>query len=160
VPDDLKRQIHRLVALVELFDSEVSGFISSAQSLPGYREAEVLTPLAGELLQRFDVHTAPNRQLSRQIAAAVVPLYGVDPALLYLEHLRAWIDENESALRVQFEEAQLLPSNPLFLQPESLLLFERLSNDQARLERAWPEDLPEAWYREIAEAWGVNRSSS
>lgn len=157
VSDDLKRQIHRLVALVELFDLEISRFMSSAQELPGYRESRALVPLAEELMTRFDVRARPDRSLSRVVAAAVVPLYGVEPEALYQERLRGWIDENEEALRVQFEEAAAISSNPLFVQPEIFLIFERLSNDQARLENDWPEELPRAWYQELAEAWGTSR---
>ncbi len=155
VPDELKRQIHRLVALVELFDGEVTRFRQEANSTPGYREAQALAPLQAELLERFDVRARPDRQLSLTMAAAVVPLYDVAPEALYDDRLHAWIDDNEEGLRLQFEEAQALPTNPLFLQPEAFLLFERLSNDQARLRNAWPEEVPPAWYTDLAAAWGV-----
>jgi ppGpp synthetase/RelA/SpoT-type nucleotidyltranferase len=155
VPDELKREIHRLVALVELFDGEVTRFRERANSTPGYREALALAPLQTELLERFDVRARPDRQLSLAMAAAVVPLYGVTPEALYDDRLQAWIDNHEGALRLQFEEAQALPTNPLFLQPEAFLLFERLSNDQAHLRNAWPEEVPTAWYLELAAAWGV-----
>ena len=77
---------------------------------------------------------------------------------VYGSHLEAWINENEEALRVQFEEAVALPTNPLFTQPESFLIFERLSNDKARLERAWPDEVPASWLSEVADAWGASRS--
>jgi ppGpp synthetase/RelA/SpoT-type nucleotidyltranferase len=157
VPDILKRQIHRLVALVELFDGEVTRFLDAAKATPGYREAEALAPLAAELLERFDVRARPDRQLSLTMAAAVVPLYGLEPAEIYSAQLRDWIDANEASLRIQFEEAQALPTNPLFLQPESFLIFERLDAAQARLRNAWPADVPDAWYTELADAWGAGR---
>lgn len=153
VPDELKRQIHRLVALVELFDGEVTRFRAAANATPGYSEAQALLPLQAELLQRFDVRVRPDRQLSLTMAAAIVPLYDEQPIEVYDARLRDWIATNEEALRIQFDEAQALPTNPLFLQPESFLIFERLSNAQMRLENAWPEAVPPAWYQELAGAW-------
>jgi hypothetical protein len=88
-------------------------------------------------------------------AAAVVPLFGMSPNEIYEQSLRGWIDENEAALRIQFEEAQALPINPLFTQPEAFLIFERLTADQARLGNAWPADVPHVWYTDMADAWGV-----
>ena len=36
-PDELKRRIYRLVALVELFDNEVAAFLDQVHVLPGYK---------------------------------------------------------------------------------------------------------------------------
>ncbi len=154
VPDDLKRQIHRLVALVELFDSEVERFRIAAAATPGYREAEALAPLARMMLERFGISRSPDRRLSLIMAAALVPLYGnLEPAQLF-DLIGPWIDAHHDALAVQFEEAQALPTNPLFLQPEVFLILERLDHDQARLRNRWPEQLPSVWLDEVADAWG------
>jgi ppGpp synthetase/RelA/SpoT-type nucleotidyltranferase len=159
VPDGLKRQIHRLVALVELFDSEVERFRVSAAATPGYQEAEALVPLSGALLQRFGLTHAPDRRLSLLMAAALVPLYdGLAPVEIYPRVLRTWIEANEEALRIQFEEARVLPTNPLFIQPEVLMIFERLTNEEARLRKAWPDVIPPVWLDELADAWGSGRS--
>jgi ppGpp synthetase/RelA/SpoT-type nucleotidyltranferase len=155
VPDDLKRQIHRLVALVELFDAEVERFREAATATPGYREADVLVPLKQVLLERFGQARAWSGQLSRIMAAALVPLYQVDVDEVYANVLASWIDANEDALSVQFTEAEALPSNPLFFQPEIFLILERLDNDRARLRNAWPNEVPAAWLEELAAAWGA-----
>ena len=88
VPDELKRQVHRLVALVELFDSEVTRFLTAANDTPGYREAQALVPLAGALLERFDIRVRPDRQLSLSMAAAIVPLFNMAAEEIYEQHLR------------------------------------------------------------------------
>jgi ppGpp synthetase/RelA/SpoT-type nucleotidyltranferase len=155
VPDDLKRQIHRLVALVELFDAEVERFREAATATPGYREADVLVPLKQVLLERFGQARAWSGQLSRIMAAALVPLYQVDVDEVYANVLASWIDANEDALSVQFTEAEALPSNPLFFQPEIFLILERLDNDRARLRNTWPNEVPAAWLEELAAAWGA-----
>jgi ppGpp synthetase/RelA/SpoT-type nucleotidyltranferase len=155
VPDELKRQIHRLVALVELFDSEVERFRAEAAGTPGFREAEALAPLSKRMLEEFGLSRRSDRQLSLLMAAALVPLYGdIAPSKLYDDVLKPWVDDHDEALRVQFEEAQALSSNPLYFQPEVFMIFERLDNDQARLRNSWPELVPSAWLNQLAEAWG------
>jgi ppGpp synthetase/RelA/SpoT-type nucleotidyltranferase len=155
VPDELKRQIYRLVSVVELFDLEVARFLDEARRTPGYAEAEALRPLGEELLQRFDIRRRADRQLSLTLAASLVPLYGLAPDEVYPQVLADWISANEEALRVQFAEAAALALNPLIHQPEVFIIFERLSNDTRRLEEAWPERLPRAWLVDLAEAWGT-----
>lgn len=155
VPDRLKRQIYRLVSLVELFDLEVERFLADARSTPGFAEAQALRPLTQELLRRFDVRRRPDRQLSLVMAARLVPLYESPPADVYPRFLQPWIHENEPALRVHFDEAHALPLNPLARQPEVFIIFERLANDPRRLEAAWPDVVPRAWLVELAGAWGT-----
>lgn len=158
VPDALKRRIHRLVALVELFDAEVSGFLEESTKTPGFREAVALNPLASQLLERFDVRISPDRGLSLTMAAAIVPLYDETPVDLFPAILAPWINANEDALRVHFDEAAALPSNPLSTQPEVFLILERLVNDQARLRDAWPVSIPSVWYDQLADGWGYGHA--
>jgi ppGpp synthetase/RelA/SpoT-type nucleotidyltranferase len=155
VPDGLKRQIFRLVSLVELFDLEVERFLSEARQTPGFAEVQALVPLERELLRRFDVRRRGDRQLSLVMAASIVPLYELPPEEIYAERLQRWIDDNEQAIRVQFAEADALGGNPLIRQPEIFLIFERLTHDKRRLEERWPEAVPRAWLLELADHWGT-----
>lgn len=154
VPEELKRRIYRLVSLVELFDNEVAGFVAEAQALPGYREAAVLPPLEAELRTRFGILASPDRRISRELAAALVPLY--EPAnaqQVYEEFLRPWIAEHEDDLRVQLERGQR-ERHPLIRQPEILLLFERIDRAPAALEEAWPDTLPRVLLTRLGQLWG------
>lgn len=155
VPDELKRRIYRLVALVELFDNEVAAFTSEATSTPGYQEASALGQLERELRERFGVLSIGDRRISRELAAALVPLYGAtSPETLYEDTLAAWVDEHESDLRVQLERGRQA-RHPLIGQPEVLIIFERLDNAPAALSEAWPESIPRALLLDFAEMWGT-----
>jgi ppGpp synthetase/RelA/SpoT-type nucleotidyltranferase len=156
VPDELKRSIYRLVSLVELIDLEIEAFRKEAEKTAGYREAELLVPLQKELLQRFGVTRRPNRQLSLHVAAAVVPLYTGPQEQVFETTLLPWIETNQEALDQRFRESESLQGNPLLLQPEALMIYERLNNDKVHLEQAWPEVLPQAWLSEFADSWGTN----
>jgi ppGpp synthetase/RelA/SpoT-type nucleotidyltranferase len=155
VPDELKRRIYRLVALVELFDSEVAAFVNDAAELPGYKEAVALTPLESELRRRFGVVAPADRRLSRELAAALVPLYeGVAPEQVYEQVLAPWLAGHEADVRAQLERGAQA-RHPLIQQPEVLLIFERLENAPSSLAGAWPESVPRALLVDLGQMWGV-----
>jgi ppGpp synthetase/RelA/SpoT-type nucleotidyltranferase len=153
LPGDLKRRIYRLVSLVELFDNEVDGFLSEAESTPGFSEAFAIASLSNVLLRRFDVHRKPDRQLSLLLAAALIPLYQC-PAEQIVPTVQQWIDANYDRLRQLLRRADP-NSSPLLLQPETFLILERLENDRAHLEAAWPPEIPHEWLEDVASAWGI-----
>lgn len=154
VPDDLKRRIYRLVALVELFDSEVEQFLIDAESTPGFSEAAILGPLQTQLV-RLGVRHAPDREMTRLLAASIVPLYSDTPNLV--PYLDSWVTENEAGLKVLVEEAELVgPAgmNPLVIQPELIPILERLDHDVLNLRTHWPGAVPHGWLEDLAERWG------
>jgi GTP pyrophosphokinase len=156
VPDSLKRRIYRLVSLVELFDSEVSGFLQEARETEGYAEAQALVPLQ-KLLLTFDSRLRPDRQLSLLMAAAIVPLYGRQPPDVFPEVIEPWLhdEKRNEVANVLGQAAELDNPNPLLRQPEIFLILERLENDRRHLQDAWPEEVPYSWLEEVAESWAV-----
>lgn len=154
VPDEFKRRIYRLVALVELFDNEVTAFVAEAQSLPGYRESVVLPPLERELRTRFGIVANPDRAISRELAAVLVPLYeGIEPEAVYDQVLNPWIADHEADLRVQLERGAH-DRHPLIHQPEVLLIFERIDVASAVLAEVWPESIPRQLLIQLGRMWG------
>jgi ppGpp synthetase/RelA/SpoT-type nucleotidyltranferase len=154
VPDELKRRIYRLVALVELFDNEVAGFVEEARALPGYQAAHDLRPLANELYARFGVVPRPDRLAALQLAGAITPLYGVPSSELVATVLTPWLAEHEDEVRIQLEGAAK-ERHPFAAQPEVLMLFERLDHAPAQLAAEWPSPLPRQLLERLAELWGV-----
>lgn len=159
VPAELKRRIFRLVALVELFDNEVEAFRREAEQTPGYSEAATVAGL-GVLLASLGNTRGPNRQLTAELAAAIVPLYDAPPEEVTAT-VEAFAVENEAGLRNVIAEAEQGPGkdlNPLLVQPELPMVCERLEHDRIRLEHAWPLAVPTEWLEDLAEKWGVGRS--
>jgi ppGpp synthetase/RelA/SpoT-type nucleotidyltranferase len=158
VPDELKRRIYRLVALIEIFDDEVEAFLQEAHETPGFNEAAALKPLQEEIV-RLGAVDLPNRSLTRRLAPGLLELYGSDDPDQVVEQVRTWSSsDQEQALRVLFEEAQTLTPetiNPLVPQPEVLLILERLTNDTLNLEQAWSSEVPRLWLERLAEAFGM-----
>ncbi len=159
VPATLKRRIYRLVALVELFDSEVESFRAEAARTEGYREAAAVRDLNVRLAGLGSTR-APNRQLTLELAAAIVPLYRRDAEDVRV-HLDAFVTANDDGLRNLIREAEALPArelNPLLMQPELPMICERLGRDRISLEQAWPSSVPLSWLNDLAEKWGLGRA--
>lgn len=159
VPNSLKRRIYRLVALVELIDGEVEAFRQEAEQTEGYREATAVAGMA-ERLATLGSSRSPDRLLSLELCAVVVPLYGA-PLGEVAEIVERFADENEAGLRNLITEAEAAEDkhlNPLLVQPELPMLCERLEQDRLHLERAWPVGVPVNWLEDLAERWGVGRS--
>ena len=158
VPDLLKRRIFRLVALVELFDSEVEAFREEAALTPGYREAGAIGDFT-EFLAALGNTRSPNRHLTLELSAAIVPLYDASVDSVH-EIVKAFADDNRDGLTNLVSEAEHLEArelNPLLAQPELPMLCERLERDRIRLEQQWPSEIPTEWLDDLAEKWGLGR---
>jgi ppGpp synthetase/RelA/SpoT-type nucleotidyltranferase len=161
VPKELKRRIYRLVALVELFDSEVEQFLVEASTTDGYKEAAALAGLI-PILTRLGNTRRADRQLTAELGAAVVPLYEQETEAVK-RILHDFAAAREAPLRTIIAESESLEAqhvNPLLGQPELPMLCERLENDRINLEHAWPVGVPYEWLDDLAEKWGLGRSPS
>jgi ppGpp synthetase/RelA/SpoT-type nucleotidyltranferase len=154
LPVAYKRIVNRLIALVELFDSEVGRVRERIAALPGFEAAPLLDALDRELL-RFSGRQ-PDRILSQQLVPALAALYSEPPEEIYPQRLRDWIEDKREALAelyARYENADA-EVNPLFFQPEALLIFERAENDPTGVEEAWPGSLPRELLVSLSELWG------
>jgi len=161
VPIELKRRIYRLVGLVELIDNEVEAFCAEAAQTKGYREAAAVSGMV-ESLASLGNSRAPDRRLTRELCAAIVPLYAA-PSGEVKEMIGVFVAENEAGLRNVIEEGEGLDDkdlNPLLVQPELPMICERLERDRIRLEQAWPQSVPKEWLQDLAEKWGAGRAPS
>jgi putative GTP pyrophosphokinase len=159
VPVELKRRIYRLVGLVELIDNEVEAFCAGASDTEGYRDAAAVSGMV-ESMASLGNSRAPDRRLTRELCAAIVPLYGTPPGEV-TETVEAFVAANQTGLRNVIREGELLDDqelNPLLAQPEMPMICERLERDRIRLEQAWPPSVPEDWLQDLAEKWGAGRA--
>lgn len=151
-PPTISRSLYRLLALVELFDLEVSRARSAIMDQPGFPEAVVLR----ELERHFFALTAhpSDAKLSRFVIAALRPLLSEDELADYSTVLDHFVAANEAKLRSLYEDYLQDDRNPLMSQPESLLVFERLENNFQQVPTVWAEQLPEDLLRSFSAIWG------
>ena len=153
VPVAYQRIVNRLIALVELFDDEVSRVRERIAALPGFETAPLVGALDRELL-RF-TGRVPDRSLSQEIVPALVGLYRESPGDLFESRIQPWIklrQERLSELYARYEAD--FEANPLFYQPEAFLILERAENAPDGLMHAWPSAVPREPMVALAELWG------
>lgn len=138
-PEEAKRAITRLVALVELFDGEVDRLRKLIASDPDYAEMTVAAELDDRLLHFTP--RSPDRKLSILSVPFLVHLYGCPPTEVISTHIDPYLEANQQKLQDIYEAyADDETANPLLTQPEAFLIFERLQNDRDRLKENWPVD--------------------
>lgn len=155
-PDgDTKRALHRLAALMEIFDEEVDRRMSQIAAAPGY----AVEPLIDACVRHFYMFSAcaVDRPLSRfvliELGAALPD--SVDLAV-YLERLSVFVSKYKDKLQRIYTRYETVKATPSLLihQPESILIFERLDSAPLLFEEEWPESLPIYEYDALKAIWG------
>lgn len=156
LPDDIKRGVTRLVALVELFDAEIQRFRKAIEEDSDLQEMTVINALDDHIIR----YTAkrPDRALSALCVPPLVRLYGGDPERIVPDHIRPFLTANAEKLEELYTRYRDdSRANPLLFQPEALLVFERLDNEPDRLRDAWPANaLPLELLGDLATIWGAD----
>jgi ppGpp synthetase/RelA/SpoT-type nucleotidyltranferase len=157
VSSDARRSLHRLMAIVELFDLEVGRIRERIMSEPDFWTGELIDVLERDFLgltgQPFDP------QLSRMIVDNLRSTLPDGPAQDYLSTLDSFVSFNRAKLTNIYADYLTDDRHPLLSQPESLLIFERLASDRFQLRNTWPAFLPMAFLESMADIWGVPLAS-
>ena len=153
-PPEVERRMNRLVALTELFDTELSGCRQELRTLPGHDSAAVLMRLERQFF-RFTV-SAYRRSLSLNVIDALRSAYSEGNGEQIADLVDAFVDSRTSDLRATFARRDIDPQMDVMLsQPESLLVFERINANRINaLRQAWSSVLPLEYLQHMAELWG------
>jgi ppGpp synthetase/RelA/SpoT-type nucleotidyltranferase len=152
-PEDIKRSLYRLLALVELFDLEVSRCREEIMALPRFNQARILW----EIERHFFTLTARHSDaaLSRLVIGFLEPLLSDQERAGDFGELAAFVDQHREKLESIYADYVTDDRNPIISQPESLLIFEQLEHDRYRLTDLWNETLPPGILRSLSEIWGT-----
>ncbi|WP_411575874.1 hypothetical protein [Streptomyces mutabilis] len=160
VPSDVRRSLYRLIALVELYDLEVRRGVEALAQYPDVALSNRLLDEAEHLFRTFTEHE-PRRDLSEEVVDVLVKTIP-DPAN-YPSRLAEFAQSRRSDLERAYQDYG--PASDHFLrhgryvlasQPESLIIFERLSSAKMLLQGRWVDELPESMLNDMADAWGVS----
>lgn len=160
VPGDVRRSLYRLIALVELYDSEVERGVELLSKHPDFTRSNRLLAEAERIYRTFTSHPY-NRDLSEEIVDVLLEAieggdatYGdqlVEFAEQWRERLeRAYRDYGPTSEHFLDEGRYMLAS-----QPESLIIFERLANASFVLQDIWEDTLPDHMLKDMAKIWGT-----
>ncbi|MFC8675080.1 hypothetical protein ACFUEN_20670 [Streptomyces griseorubiginosus] len=160
VPSNVRRSLYRLIALIELYDLEVRRGVEAMAQYPDVAQSNRLLDEAEHLFRTFTEHK-PRRDLSEEVVDVLVKAIP-DPGG-YPERLSKFIDDRRADLERAYRDYG--PESDHFLrhgryilasQPESLIIFERLSSSKLLLHGRWVDELPESMLNDMADAWGVS----
>lgn len=161
-PPDVRRSLYRLIALVELFDLEVERGVEAMAQHPELARSSHLLNTAEQIYRTFTDHPY-STDLSHEVIDTVVRT--IDNTAAYSEQLTQFTERFRERLERAY--AEYGPTSVLFLkhnryllasQPESLIIFERLSQVRSRfdLHIAWKNsELPDSMITDMAQIWGV-----
>ncbi|MDT3398452.1 hypothetical protein RKE29_17665 [Streptomyces sp. B1866] len=161
-PPDVRRSLYRLIALVELFDLEVERGVEAMAQHPDLARSNHLLNTAEQIYRTFTDHPY-STDLSHEVIDTLSQT--IDDTTAYSEQLTQFTERFRERLERAYTEYG--PTSALFLkhgryllasQPESLIIFERLSQIRSRfdLHIAWKNsELPDSMITDMAQIWGV-----
>ena len=153
----LKRRIHRLAALLEIFDQDIESVRAMILSDPAYKGAYALSVLARHY------YRLTGRPYDDALSVFVLDALGAlipDAATdRFANEMETWITANDSRLKSIFNQYKEDYRHLLLFQPESLFLFKQLSEDRFKLEAEWvAKGLSEELLVPLGSIWGVQVS--
>ena len=152
--DHVQRAIYRLIALVEIFDSEVEHAYDALCSDKNYQEARLLHVLEQHYLQ-FTAKQG-DRELSLDVLSLLIKVGSANVLDRFESSIEDFVSRNRDKLTELYERYQGDDlANPLIWQPETLLVFLQLETDPFRLKEVWQEELPMELLISLADAWGT-----
>jgi ppGpp synthetase/RelA/SpoT-type nucleotidyltranferase len=161
VPAEVRRSLFRLVALIELFDEEVRRAMNTIRKLDGYELHELLDLAEREFLS-ICPHPEFDKVLSLQILSAISPSISEAELQTYADRLHEFCTDRHDDLEAAYGDYGPLSGADevrytLLSQPESTILFERLTSDPGALAAAWlAADLPSSLLAAIAGVWAID----
>lgn len=160
VPRDVSRSLYRLIALVELYDLEVERGVGVLAQHPDFTRSNRLLADAEFLYRTFTDHQY-RRDLSEDIVDVLLDT--VEYESNYQDKLAQFAEYNRRQLEDAYRDYG--PTSDHFLrhgryilasQPESLIIFERLSTAKMLLRGIWEDQLPDTMLNDMAEIWSVH----
>ena len=153
LPPPMQRRIHRLVALVELFDQEVGSVVHAVEDADDFESGRLLLILESAFFQFVAIDYDVN--LSRYIIGTIISAYSQDEVTDYSTIMNTFVEEHKSSLLTIFDSyAEDDRCSPLVFQPESLAIFERLVTKPHQLENVWSQKLQPELLAGITSVWG------
>lgn len=160
VPRDVSGSLYRLIALVELYDLEVERGVNALAQHPDFTRSNRLLAEAEFLYRTFTDHEY-RRDLSEDVVDVLVAT--VERETDYPNKLAQFAAQHRQELEEAYRDYG--PTSELFLthgryilasQPESLIIFERLSTAKMLLRGIWKDQLSETMLSDMAEIWSVH----
>lgn len=152
--DDVRRRVNLMAGQIEIADREFDRLAGETRSADEAELFRFLEPYYYRLAS-----AKPDIELSLLILRLLRPLYTADNVPAIEEKLSSFIQEHTAFLKKRYDLAQeegATPVSPLFFQPEALMIYERLSDDEVGVRQAWASVLPPKELENLARDLGFS----
>ncbi len=154
LPAEVIRQVYRLVALLDLVDSEIQASRDAAVKTGGFEEGSMLVTLDRyyfELTGR-----AYDSELSFYIVHNLKDLYDEVERRGFDARIHDFVESHRERLAQRYADyGDDDRANPLLFQPEALMIIERLQANSFAVKEAWERILPLDLLENLANLWGM-----
>ena len=158
LPKVVRRSLYRLLALVELYDSEVERAVDAMRKDPD-RDVNLLVSQLERIFYAFcTAHY--NVELTRRISSVIIEAVREDERHTYADRLAIFAAEMREDLERAYREygPGSTPANlgtfVLASQPESLAIFERLTHAPRTLTQVWEQNsFPDELLEDMKGVW-------
>jgi ppGpp synthetase/RelA/SpoT-type nucleotidyltranferase len=154
LPDEVVRRVYRLVALLDLVDSEIQASRDAAVKTPGFEEGAMLVAL--ERLYFELTGKQHDAELSLYIVSGLKGLYNEGERRAFAARIDDFVNSQRERLLQRYAQyGDDDRVSPLLFQPEALMVLERLEANSFALKEAWAQILPIDLLTELADVWGT-----
>jgi putative GTP pyrophosphokinase len=147
----LQRRVYLLAGMVEVADHEFNRLSSEIVGMP---ELEIL-----RALEKHYYKYSTNRgdaELSLDIIRLMLPIYGQSSGQVKA-HLDEFLEEHEGTVAAVYESTDAnSESGALLRQPEALMLYDLLKQNEAKARQVWNTQYPEKELERVAIAFGMS----
>lgn len=154
LPDSVRRSLYRLLALVELFDSEVEHAMATFTSLPEFAAASLKTAAERAF---YEFRTEPyDQQLTMIVLDSIKAAFDTGDLAGYTAQLGDFVSAQKARIADRLAHYRDGSAHPILSQPEAIVLFERLEAAADQLEEAWLGAFPIDLLDDVKAAWGYD----
>ena len=147
LPNDIKREVNALSALMEIADNQFQRILDMINKLPLSNPTRIL-----RLLEEFfhsRIAAWYDSEMSHYFLSNVSSLYDPDEDIMAI--ITAFLKANSDDIALVATQRQDIL---FFSQPEIVVILERLENKRFALEEYWSRKYPMDQLEAVANAWG------
>lgn len=155
LPTWLQRNIYRLIALVELFDSEVANARDVMHTYGDPPQVQILKELENDFRQFTD--KSYDKELSLEIIEILINTFGSKSASEISGEMDEFISFRRDKLQQIFDDYERdKRRSPLLFQPEAIMIFERLEHNEFILKDTWKKHFSMRLLQPFEDIWRFN----
>jgi ppGpp synthetase/RelA/SpoT-type nucleotidyltranferase len=154
LPNDVIRRVYRIVALLDLVDTEIQASRDAAVKTAGFEEGAMLVTLERHYFELTGKEHDP--ELSFYVVHGLKELYDEAERRAFHARINDFVQAQRERLLLRYAQyADDDRVNPILFQPEALMIIERMEANSFALKEAWQRILPIEILEDFANVWGA-----